>query len=99
MDNHDVVSSRSLRACTPVAGVFERQVARFSEHYNLRLDQRTLLYWQGFVDGPVSRSFDFKIYSLEDARRTLHSLAKEHLAMRGIRECSKKLEELQWQVL
>jgi hypothetical protein len=77
--------------------VLERHVAKFSDHYDLRLEQKTLLYWQGFIDGPVARTFDFKIYSLEDARKTLHSLAEKHFAMRGICERSNKREELDWE--
>jgi hypothetical protein len=98
MANQDVVNSPSRIGGPPVAGVFERQVARFSEHYDLRLDQRTFLYWQGYVDGPITKTCDFKIYSLEDARKTLHSLAEKHFALRGIHECSKKLEDLDWEV-
>jgi hypothetical protein len=79
-------------------GVLERQVARFSEHYNLRLDQKTLLYWQGFIDGPVSEMFDFRIYDLKEARKSLHSLAAKFFAARGIPERGKKLEELEWEV-
>src|ERR1035437_2345096 len=97
MGNQDFLSSLSRSAGLPVAGVFERQVARFSEHYELRLDQKTLLYWQGYIDGPIVKTCDLKIYSLEDARKTLHSLAEKHFAMRGIRGCGKKLEELEWE--
>ena len=79
-------------------GVLERQVARFSEHYNLRLDQRTMLYWQGFIDGPASGMFDFKVYDLEEARRSAHSLATKFFATRGIGEPSRTLEELEWEL-
>jgi hypothetical protein len=97
MANQDVAKLPSA-GCGPVAGVFERQVARFSKHYDLRLDQKTLLYWQGFIDGPMPVTCDFKIYSLEDARKTLHSFAEKYFASRGIRECGKTLEELAWEV-
>ena len=96
MANQDVANSGFLRG--PVAGLFERQVARFSEHYDLRLDQRTLLYWQGSIDGPIAKTCDFRIYDLEDAKKTLHSLAEKHFATRGIHEFSRKLEELEWEV-
>ena len=81
-----------------MGGVFERPVARFSEHYELRLDQNKFLYWHGYIDGRITKACDFKISNLADARKTLHSLAEKHFATHGIHECSKKLEELEWEI-
>jgi hypothetical protein len=82
---------------TPMAGIFERQIARFSEHYDLRLDQRTLLYWRGYVDGPIPKTSSMKIYDLEDAKKALHFFAHQYFENLGIPEPHKKLEDLQWE--